>query len=206
MANRVYTGSEAKALRYQAQGSSPKGDIVGRTYTLYDTIIFNSSSTEYNLFGSSAGQSSEFLTNMIGANSIPGGQSFTAFALSLNLYIPAAVATADVAATINAFYDFCNNSLWKFARANEDWSAKFHGSKFLPTVAAVSETAGNRVGDFVKSGAIYKMGVPVVIGQNTSFGVNVRIPSALAAANLLVTGAARLKVNLDGFLAKKNAT
>ena len=199
----VRTPRENAIKRYQAQGSYPEGELVIRSYSLFDTLKFASATREYTLFGTSSGQSGKFSTNMLGASSIPGGQSFAATGMSFSLDF-GSTADADFADNLNSFYKFMRNSLFKFARANEDWAAYFHGAKTLPSVTFASETAGNRVGDFVRPTIGYSFAIPVVIGQNTSFSVDV--VSAADPAAALVSAGCSIKVFLDGAITKKNAT
>lgn len=201
---RILTRSEQQVLRYQSQGSYPEGQLVPRSWSLFATLAPNATATEYVLFGQTSGQSSPFDTNVVGSSSIPNGQSLTAFGISVGLD-PVDATDANQADIVRAFYSLLRNSLWRFARMNADFDAYFHGGKFLPGVAMVSETAGNRVGDFVRSSLSYKFEVPVIIGANTTFDFTVKIPAALGAENALVTAASKIKVYIDGVLTKKQA-
>jgi len=201
---RVLTRTEQQVLRYQSQGSYPEGQLIPRSFSLFATLAPNATATEYVLFGQTSGQSSPFDTNVVGSSSIPNGQSLTAFGISVGLD-PVDDTDTNQANITRAFYSLLRNSLWRFARMNTDFDAYFHGGKFLPGVTMVSETAGNRVGDFVRSSLSYKFEIPVIIGANTTFDFTVKIPAALGAGNSLVTGASKIKVYIDGVLTKKQA-
>lgn len=204
MAQRVLTATEQKILRYQAQGSYPEGQLVAKSYSLFSTLTPTATDTEYTLFGTTAGQVTAFNTNIVGSSSIPNGQSLTALGISIGLD-PVDVVDANQADIVRAFYSLLRNSLWKFARTNADFDAYFHGGKFLPGVTMVSETAGNRVGDFVRSSISYKFEVPVIIGANTSFDFTVKLPAALGVANAIVVAKSKIQVYIDGVLTKKQA-
>lgn len=204
MAPRILTRTARQVLSLQQQGSYPDGELVPRTYSLFSTLTPTATATEYNLFGETAGQVGSFNTNIVGTSSIPAGQSLTALGISVGLD-PVDATDANQADIVRAFYSLLRNSLWKFARTNVDFDAYFHGGKFLPGVTMVSETAGNRVGDFVRSSISYKFEVPVIIGQNTTFDFLVKIPAALGAGNALVTAGSKIQVYIDGVLTKKQA-
>lgn len=204
MNRRILTRTEQQILKYQGQGSYPDGQLVPRTWSLFATLTPTANATEYVLFGQTAGQSSAFDTNVVGSSSIPNGQSLTAFGISVGLD-PVDATDANQADIVKAFYSLLRNSLWKFARMNTDFDAYFHGGKLLPGVTMVSETVGNRVGDFVRSSIGYKFEVPVIIGANTTFDFVVKVPAALGAGNALVTAASKIQVYIDGVLTKKQA-
>lgn len=203
MAPRILTKSEERALAYQSQGSFPNGSLVLNTYSLDDTLTFAASTTQYTLFGQTAGQAGKFKTNMKGAGQIPGGQSFMVFGMSIALDI-SNLATTKITAALNQFYSVMRSSIWTFNRNNEDFSAQFRGSKFLPPISYVSEyatptLAAQHVGDFSRSAMVYKFLSPVVIGQNTGFSVSVEFETA-QTGDLV---GERLQVFLDGGLTKK---
>jgi hypothetical protein len=201
---RQITRTEAQVLQYQSQGSYPDGALIPRSWSLWSTLTPNATTNEYNLFGQTSGQSSVFDTNVVGSSSIPNGQCLTALGISVG-FDPVDDTDANQADLVRAFYSFLRNSVWRFARMNTDFDAYFHGSKFLPGVTMVSETAGNRVGDIVRSSLSYKFEVPVIIGANTTFDFSVKIPTALGVANDLVVASSRIHVSIDGVLTKKQA-
>ena len=200
---RILTPSEQRALAYQSQGSFPNSALVLNTYSLYDTLTFTASTTSYTLFGQTSGQSSKWLTNMKGAGQIPGGQSFQAYQMSLGFNV-SNLEAGTIAPVVNLFYSVMRSSIWTFARNNEDFSAQFPGSKFLPAISfldtyATPTLAAQHVGDFGRSAMCYKFLSPIVIGQNTGFSVTVEFESAVAGDIL----GERLQVFLDGGLVKK---
>lgn len=199
---RIKTRTERQAQAYQSQGGYPNGQLVSKTHSLFDTFVPTSGATEYALFTNPAG-TTKFTSN--GSGSIPAGQSMLVYGISVELD-QVDYADANQAGIFNAFYALLRNSLWKFAKTNEDWSAYFKGGKLLPPVTGVTAAAGNRVGDAVKSGFIFKFDVPTVLGQNNTFDFTIQLPAALGAANKLVVAGSKITVNLDGLITKKQAT
>lgn len=203
MPPRILTRSERQAMEYQSQGSFPNGALVLNTYSLDDTLVFAASTTTYDLFGSTKGQSSKWLTNMTAAGMVPGGQSMMVFGMSLALDI-SEVAAADLPATLNQFYSNMRSAIFTFARNNEDFSAQVRGSKFLPPISYVGSAiaptlALDHVGDFSRTAMIYKFLSPIVIGQNTGFSVTAEFENAPTDDLIGV----RMQVFLDGGLTKK---
>lgn len=203
MPPRILTRSERQAFDYQSQGSFPNGALVLNTYSLDDTLVFAAGVTTYDLFGSTKGQSSKWLTNMTAAGMVPGGQSMMVFGMSLALDISEVLA-ADLPATLNQFYSNMRSAIFTFARNNEDFSAQVRGSKFLPPISYVGSAiaptlALDHVGDFSRTAMIYKFLSPIVIGQNTGFSVTAEFENAPTDDLIGV----RMQVFLDGGLTKK---
>ncbi len=203
MAPRILTKTERQAQAYQSQGGYPGGQLVNKSYSLFDTVTFTANATEYALFTGKT--SDKFSSNMINGSAIPAGQSFLALGISVS-FDQVTLVDAEQSTVIQAFYALLRNSLWKFAKTNEDWSAYFPGDKMLPAVTAVTSAAGNRVGDVVKSGILYKFAVPTVLGANNTFDFTIQLPAALGAGSLLVTEGSKMRVYLDGLITKKQAT
>lgn len=204
MAPRILTKSEERALAYQSQGSFPNGSLVLNTYSLYDTLVFAASTRQYELFGQTSGQSSKYLTNMKGAGQIPGGQSFQAYGISVAADFSTSTADSDVADALSQFYSILRPAIVTFARNNEDFSAQFPGSKFLPpistsTVGLTPATSIQHIGDYNRSSMCYKFVSPIVIGQNTGFSVTFDFETAPIAPLIGI----KMQVFLDGALVKK---
>ncbi len=202
MPPRILTKTERQAQAYQSQGGYPGGQLVNKSYSLFDTFTPTAAATEYTLF---TGKGDKFSTNLINGSAIPAGQSFLALGISVS-FDQVSVVDADQAPLMQAFYALLRNSLWKFAKTNEDWSAYFPGDKMLPSVTAATAAAGNRIGDVVKSGILYKFAVPTVLGANNTFDFSIQLPAALGGANVLVTKASKIRVYLDGLITKKQAS
>lgn len=203
MAPRILTQSQQRGLAFQSQGSSPDGALVLKPYSLDDTLVFAAGVTNYNLFGSTQGQTSKWLTNMAAAGQMPGGQSMMVFGSSLGLDLGSLTA-AEVDAVLNQFYSIMRKSIWTFARNNEDFSFKIRGSKFLPPITyiagyAAPTVSAQHVGDFVRSSMQYKLFAPVVIGQNTGFTYTVEFETAPTGDLIGLP----LQVFLDGGLTQK---
>lgn len=200
---RILTKTERQVQAYQAQGGYPGGQLVNKSYSLFDTVTFTAAATEYTLFTGKSGD--KFTTNLINGSAIPAGQSFLALGISVS-FDQVTTVDAEQAPVLQAFYAMLRNSLWKFAKTNEDWSAYFPGDKMLPSVTSVTAAAGNRVGDVVKSGILYKFAVPTVLGASNTFDFSIQLPAALGAGNVLVTEGTKMRVYLDGLITKKQAT
>jgi len=205
MAPRILTKSEERALAYQSQGSFPNGSLVLNTYSLYDTLVFAAGVRQYELFGQTSGQSSKYLTNMKGAGQIPGGQSFQAYGISIAAdFSTLGTNAADVASGLSTFYANMRPAIVTFARNNEDFSAQFPGSKFLPpistfTLGIAPATSLDHIGDYSRNSMCYKFVSPIVIGQNTGFSVTFDFETAPIAELIGI----KMQVFLDGALVKK---
>lgn len=203
MPPRILTQSQQRGLAFQAQGSSPDGALTLKPYSLDDTLVFAASTTTYNLFGSTQGQSSKWLTNMMNAGAMPGGQNMMVFGTSLGLDV-SSLTQAKITAALNQFYGLMRTSVWTFARNNEDFSFKIRGSKFLPAISYIAEyatptLAAQHVGDFSRSSMQYKLFAPVVVGQNTGFTYTVELEKAPTDDLIGLP----LQVFLDGGLTQK---
>lgn len=207
---RVLTKTEASALGYQSQGSYPSGLKNVRSYALRSTLHFADfvSQTEVQLFAVGAAASNKWDTNVLTSNSIPNGQALLVHEIKFSLSTPTPTLPTDV---INAWSNFMRNCVFQFGRENAQWDAQFLGAEVLPSVfgmvdgtVPVGESAPVRVGDFVApTGATFRLRVPVVVGQNTSFNFTAALRSALAAGSVLVTTTGvDMVVQLKGILTK----
>lgn len=208
---RVLTKTEATALGYQSQGSYPSGLKNVRTYSLRSALYFNATETEYQLFANNLAGSNKWDTNVLTSNSIPNGQALLVHEIRMSLDVPA-VGTAFSADQLNAWARFQRNCLYQFGRENAQWDAQFLGSEILPSTFGAlnatipgTESAPVRIGDFIQPGAWFKLRVPVVIGQNTSFNFTASIRAALGATNPLVVAGLSQVVQLRGLLTKMAA-
>lgn len=211
---RSLTKTEADALGYQAQGSYPSGLKNVRSYALRSTLFFADAVTEtaISLFSKANGEQKMFDTNILQGNTVPNGQALLVHEIVFNLTTPAANFSQDV---VNAFANFMRNTVFTFGRENAQWDAQFAGSEVLPSVFGMcnttpdsGEAAPVRVGDFVKTGngkASFRLRVPVVLGQNTSFNFTAQLRAALSASSPLVTLAENMTVELRGILTKMAA-
>ena len=214
---RVLTTTEKAALGYQSQGSYPSGLKNVRSYALRSALKFIDcvNSNEIQLFSAPISATSKFDTNVLSGNTIPQGQALLVHSIDFNLTTPI---TGDVAAhtfdqdNINAFANFMRNTIFTFGRENAQWDAQFLGSEVLPSVFGMTTAAADagaaapvRVGDFVRPAASFRLKVPVVIGQNTSFNFTAQLKALLAAANPLVANNEDMVVQLRGILTKMAA-
>lgn len=211
---RVLTKTEASALGYQSQGSYPSGLKNVRSYSLRSTLKFAEAviNTEIPLFAAGVGGSSKFDTNILQGNTLPNGQALLVHEIAFHLTTPvtgAADAKVFDADCVNAWANFMRNAIFTFGRENAQWDAQFLGSEVMPAVfgfvdapATSEQSAPVRVGDFVRPSAAFRLKVPVVIGQNTSFNFTAQIRAALAASNPLVTNIEDMVIELRGILTK----
>lgn len=215
---RVLTQTEVDALKFQSQGSYPSGLKDVRSYMLRSTIKFADlgSETLLQLFSKADNESKPFDTNVLNGSTIPNGQSLLVH--SLEFYLPTpATGFGDTPAVfdqdaVNCWAAWLRNTLFQFGRDNANWDAQFLGLEILPSTfgfanAAASSGQGtpSRIGDFIKPSASFKLKVPVVIGQNSSFLYTAQMRAALAAANPLVTGSYETVFGLKGLLTKMAA-
>jgi len=216
---RIVTKTEASALGYQSQGSYPSGLKNVRSYSLRSALKFTRLQTETSvqLFAKDVSEAKVFDTNILQGNTVPNGQALLVHEIIMHLSTPLTGTAGDGtpvfdADAINAFANFMRNSVYTFGRENSQWDAQFSGIELMPTVfGCVNAPEGSaqgapvRVGDFVKPHASFKLKVPVVLGQNTSFNFEAQIRQVLAAANPLVAANLDMVVELKGLLTKMAA-
>ena len=210
---RVVTKTEAAALGYQSQGSYPSGLKNVRSYSLRSALKFADcvNNTEIPLFAAGVGGSSKFDTNVLQGNTVPNGQALLVHEIVFHLDTPITGDGVHVfdADCVNAFANFMRNTIFTFGRENSQWDAQFLGAEVLPSVfgmvnapVTAEQSAPVRVGDFVKPSCAFKLKVPVVLGQNTSFNFTAQLRAALAAGNPLVVNVEGIVVELKGILTK----
>jgi len=205
---RVLSKTEATALGYQSQGSYPSGLKNVRSYALRSTLKFADlvTNTEVQLFAAQQAGSNKWDTNVLTANSIPNGQALLVHEIRILFATPLTNFSAD---QVNAWANFQRNCLYQFGRENAQWDAQFLGIEMMPSVYGMvsatipqGESAPVRVGDFIQPAAAFRLRVPVVIGQNTSFNFTAAIRTALGAGNPLVAATMDQTVLLKGILTK----
>lgn len=216
---RVVTKTEASALGYQSQGSYPSGLKNVRSYSLRSTLKFTRLQTETSiqLFAKDASEQKVFDTNILQGNTVPNGQALLVHEIVFHLSTPLTGTAGDGTPVfdqdaINAFANLMRNSVYTFGRENSQWDAQFSGIELMPTVfgcvnapVGAAQAAAVRIGDFVKPQASFRLKVPVVLGQNTSFNFEAMFRSVLAAANPLVAANLDMVVELKGLLTKMAA-
>ena len=213
---RILTKAERAALGYQSQGSYPGGLKNVRSYTLRDSLKFNATQQEWSLFKVGPGGSTKWDTNVTVGGMIPNGRSLLVHEIVVWLDNPGTAAGSGTSLftddAVNAWAAFMRNTVWNFSRSNGDSDAEFLGIELLPAVfgmcnvtAETGEAAPVRIGDFIRPAAVFKLRVPVVLGQNTPFDFTVQLRSALGAANALVTNLEGMTVGLKGLLTKMAA-
>jgi hypothetical protein len=212
---RILTRTEANATGYQSQGSYPSGLKNVRSHSLRSTIKHAVTGTNFSLF-QGQGETKVFDTNMGQAGTIPNGQSFIVHTISFRLVTPATgfggspkVFDADA---LNCWANWLRETIFTYGRENAQWDAYFQGSEVLPSVfglvnapVAEGQSAPVRLGDFVKPEAAFRLKVPVVHGQNSSFFFDGQSRFDLDAANPLKAGAYETIVELKGLLTKMAA-
>lgn len=212
---RVLTQTEQSTLGYQSQGSYPSGLKNVRSYSLRSTLAFTRAVNDTNiqLFAKDPSEQKLFDTNILQGNTIPNGQALLVHEIVFHLTTPLTGAGAGApvfdADCVNAFANFLRNAVFTFGRENAQWDAQFSGIEILPAVfgfvnapVTAEQSAPVRIGDFTQRACAFKLKVPVVIGQNTSFNFEVMLRNALAANNPLVTQAENMVVELKGILTK----
>ena len=219
---RILSKTEAAALGYQSQGSYPSGLKNVRSYALRSALYFASlqTNTEAQLFSAGLAGSNKWDTNVLTSNSIPNGQALLVHEIRFNLTTPYTAPATSGAPTpapmptdlVNARASFMRNCVFQFGRENAQWDAQFLGSEVLPAVfgtldgtIGTGEAAPVRVGDFIRPDASFRLRVPVVVGQNTSFNMTANIRQGLGANNVLVSTGSDMVVQLKGILTKAAA-